>query len=122
MGFKSRISLGARLRTYALGLPEAYEEHPWGESVAKVNKKVFVFLGRDDYKDGYSFSVKLPNSGEGVLNMPFAKPTGYGLGKSGWVSISLAGRNDVPFELLCEWVDESYRAVAPKKLSATLST
>ncbi|HCO04282.1 MAG TPA: dGTPase, partial [Actinobacteria bacterium] len=33
------------VRTFALGLPEAYEDHPWGESVAKVNKKVFVFLG-----------------------------------------------------------------------------
>ena len=33
------------LRIFALGLPGAYEEFPWGESVVKVNKKVFVFLG-----------------------------------------------------------------------------
>src|SRR5690242_9119860 len=35
----------ADLRAFALGLPEAYEEFPWGECVVKVNKKVFVFLG-----------------------------------------------------------------------------
>ena len=25
-----------------------------------------------------------------------------------------------PLELMCEWIDESYRAVAPKKLSRLL--
>ena len=37
-----------KVRAFALGLPGAVEEFPWGESVAKVNKKVFVFLGVDD--------------------------------------------------------------------------
>ena len=30
---------------FALGLPEAWEDHPWGETVVKVAKKVFVFFG-----------------------------------------------------------------------------
>ena len=48
----------AKLREFALSLPGAYEEFPWEESVAKVNKKVFVFLGVDG-GDSPGFSVKL---------------------------------------------------------------
>ena len=29
-----------KVRVFALGLPDAVEEFPWGGSVAKVNKKV----------------------------------------------------------------------------------
>ncbi len=35
----------AQLLEYALSLPEAYLDHPWGEDVAKVNRKVFAFFG-----------------------------------------------------------------------------
>lgn len=38
-------SARARCSNFALTLPEAYEDHPWGESVAKVHKKVFAFFG-----------------------------------------------------------------------------
>ena len=36
------------VRQFAAGLPEAWEDHPWGETVYKVGKKVFVFLGIPD--------------------------------------------------------------------------
>ena len=45
------------------------------------NGKVFVFLGRDDA--GLGLSVKLKHSRLMALGLPFASPTGYGLGKSG---------------------------------------
>src|SRR5258708_7611602 len=113
--------LAAKLREYAFSLPEAYEDNPWGESVAKVNKKVFVFMPpKPDPKTGLTFSVKLPQSREQALAYPFAEPTGYGLGKSGWVTIKLAPDDRTPLELLLPWVEESYRAVAPKKLVAKL--
>jgi len=49
------------VREFALGLPGAYEEFPSGESVAKVNKKVFVFLGHNDAETaGYSVKLKTP--------------------------------------------------------------
>lgn len=106
------------LRTYALGFPGACEEFPWGESAFKVNKKVFVFLSR--VEDILRVTVKLPVSGALALSLPFASPTGYGLGKSGWVTAQFAPDNDVPVEMLQGWIDESYRAIAPKKLVATL--
>ncbi len=92
----------------------AAEDFPWGERVIKVNKKVFVFLGHSD--GGLSMATKLPNSGVAALTLPFAEPTGYGLGKSGWVTAHFNSNQKAPVQLLCRWIDESYRAVAPKKL------
>ena len=68
--------------------------------------------------DELGLSVKLPESGPMALLLPFAKPTGYGLGKSGWVSARFVASDDPPLGMLREWIDESYRAVAPKKLAA----
>jgi predicted DNA-binding protein (MmcQ/YjbR family) len=113
--------LAGKLREYAFSLPEAYEDHPWGESVAKVAKKVFVFMSpKPDPKTGFVFSVKLPQSGAQALAYPFAEPTGYGLGKAGWVTVKLPPDSKVPLELLLPWVEESYRVIAPKKLVAKL--
>ena len=55
-----------------------------------------------------------------ALLLPFTVPTGYGLGKSGWVTAKLADGEDAPVELFKEWIDESYRAQAPKRLVASL--
>ncbi len=104
------------LRTYGLSLPEATEDFPWGERVLKVKNKVFVFMGMAKQTAALRMSVKLPLSGEKVLTLPFAKPTGYGLGKSGWVSLQFAPGDLPSMELVAGWVLESYRAVAPKKL------
>jgi predicted DNA-binding protein (MmcQ/YjbR family) len=102
------------LKKYAAAKPGAWEDHPWGETVYKVAKKVFVFLGHAD--SGYGLSCKLPDSGEAATTMfSFAEPTGYGLGKAGWVSASFAAKDDVPLDLLKQWIDESYAAVAPKR-------
>jgi len=107
------------LREFALSLPEAYEEFPWGERVAKVKGKVFVFLGMNG--DELGLSVKLPQSSLLALGLPFATPTGYGLGKAGWVTARFGKRQKAPVDLLRAWIDESYRAVAPKKLVAAMS-
>jgi predicted DNA-binding protein (MmcQ/YjbR family) len=102
---------------YALDLPEAYLDHPWGEDVAKVGKKVFAFLGTEDGDDP-GMSVKLRESHEQALVSPGAEPTGYGLGDAGWVTIPFAGAP--PLSVLQDWVEESYRIVASKRLVAEL--
>jgi predicted DNA-binding protein (MmcQ/YjbR family) len=104
---------------FALGLPGAYEDHPWGESVAKVNNKVFVFFGAGEDPKNQGMSVKLRESHEEALGVPVAKPTGYGLGPSGWVSLTF-GHGAPPTGVLKDWVEESYRIVAPKRLVAEL--
>jgi predicted DNA-binding protein (MmcQ/YjbR family) len=97
--------------------PGAWVDHPWGHVVYKVGKKIFVFLGLED--GTLSITCKLPHSGEAALTLfSFTEPTGYGLGKSGWVSASFAKGVEVPMPLLREWIDESYAALAPKRVAA----
>jgi predicted DNA-binding protein (MmcQ/YjbR family) len=112
-------SAEAALRSHALSYPEAHEDFPWGERVVKVRGKVFVFLGRPE-AGGLAMSVKLPGSAGLALGLPFASPTAYGLGKSGWVTARFGPRERPPVELLRHWIDESFRAVAPKTLVAAL--
>ncbi|UCF68826.1 MAG: YdeI/OmpD-associated family protein [Acidobacteriota bacterium] len=64
--------------------------------------------------------MKLPRSSVAAGDLPFAEPAGYGLGKSGWVTSRFAPRDRVPLDLLDEWIEESFRAVAPKRLVAAL--
>jgi predicted DNA-binding protein (MmcQ/YjbR family) len=106
------------VRAHALRYPETREDHPWGESAIKVKGKTFVFMGLSEGRFG--MSVKLPRSREFALEYPFTKSTGYGLGASGWVSSSFSPKDDPPVDVLCAWIDESFRAIAPKKLVAAL--
>ena len=114
-------SAEAALRSHALSYPEAHEDFPWGERVVKVRGKVFLFLGRPQ-DGGLGLSVKLPGSASVALGLPFASPTAYGLGKSGWVTARFGPREKPPVDLLRHWVDESYRAVAPRKLVAAIES
>lgn len=108
----------AALRRHAGGYPEAREDLPWGELVVKVGRKIFVFFGRDEAN--VSLSVKLPGSASLAFDLPYVTPTGYGLGRSGWVTARFGPKDPVPVEMLKKWIDESYRAVAPKRLVAQL--
>jgi predicted DNA-binding protein (MmcQ/YjbR family) len=103
-----------RLRERALAFPGAWEDHPWGDTVVKVGKKIFVMLGE-------SVTLKLGDAHAAAMSVPGAKPTAYGLGKAGWVTIPLDA-GVPPVEVLCDWLEESYRIVAPKKLSAQLDS
>ena len=44
---------------------------------------------------------------------------GYGLGRSGWVTVPLRAPG-MTLDLLRDWIEESYRIVAPKRLVAEL--
>ena len=106
----------AEIRAFALSLPEAVEDHPWGEDVAKVSGKIFVFLGSAGAK---RMTVKLDESHGHALSIEGAERTGYGLGESGWVTAPLRAPG-VSMALLHDWVEESYCIVAPKRLAAAL--
>jgi hypothetical protein len=40
----------------------------------------------------------------------------YGLGKHGWVTIQIGHTSRPAVELLLDWIDESYAAIAPATL------
>ena len=110
---------GTTLRKFALGYPEATEDMPWGHHAIKVKGKSFVFLAAD--AESFSLSAKLPSSAGVAVKLPFASPTEYGLGRSGWVTARFPRGARVPLDVLRLWIDESYRAVAPRRLVAQLS-
>ena len=103
----------AKLRKLALDYPESHEDFPWGERCIKVKGKGFLFMRAE--KEEVSLSVKLPKSRDMAIDLPFTEPTHYGMGKHGWVTAHVTPKN-FSFELLKAWIDESFRAVAPKKL------
>ena len=107
------------LRAFGLAYPEAHTKSPWpGHLDLAVRDKTFAYLSPDG--EPLSISCKLPRSAAVALALPFTEPTGYGLGKSGWVTASFELDDAPPVELLEQWIDESYRAQAPKRLVAQL--
>jgi len=109
----------AALSDAACALPETHLDFPWGERVVKVRGKVFVFLGSDDPEASAGVTLKLRASHEEAMATPGARPSAYGLGKAGWVSIPI-GPDGPPVDVLERSLVESYRTVAPKRLSSEL--
>src|SRR4051812_7547663 len=109
----------AELRAFGLTYPGAHTKSPWpGHLDLAVKDKTFAYLSAPG--EPFKISCKLPQSCEDALTLPFASPTPYGLGKSGWVTGELP-EGSVPVELFRAWIDESYRAQAPKRLVASLA-
>lgn len=117
---KELEALAQRLRQRALGYPETYEEAPWGDRVVKVRGKIFFFCGV--HAKQLYVTVKLPATGRTLLSRDYAEPTHYGMGKHGWVTSKFNVAADVPRREVEQWIDESFRAVAPKQLVAALTS
>ena len=111
MGYKREID---EVREFGLSYPGAHLKSPWeNHADLAVNNKTFVYLPRDT--GVFTISCKLPRSAADALNLPFCAPTGYGLGKWNWVTATIS-EGEAPVELFKDWVDESFRSQAPKKL------
>lgn len=109
----------ARLEEMVGRLPEAerVDIAAWGgEPTFRVRGKNFVFSDQQ----ARHLSVKLPKQeAEAVVATDVAaEPTGYGLGRHGWVSVALPARpSTARWREVEEWVRTSYTLVAPKRLA-----
>ncbi|MFL5963735.1 MAG: MmcQ/YjbR family DNA-binding protein [Gaiellaceae bacterium] len=102
-----------KLYGHARKKPEAVEDHPWGETVFKVNGKVFVFLGHPE-SSGVGLTVKAPpDEFEPLLELSYVHRAKY-VGRFGWVSVTV--EDDEALELALELIDDSYELIAPKRL------
>ncbi len=107
------------LRSFGLDFPGTHTKSPWpGHLDLAVADKTFAYLSLEG--EPLSISCKLPRSSALALTMPQCSPTPYGLGKSGWVSAKFDSKEKPPVQLLQAWIEESYRAQAPKKLVKSL--
>ena len=109
----------ARLEAMVARLPEAVrvDIEAWdGEPTFRVRGKNFVFTD----KEASGLSVKLPKEEAAavVATDALAEPTGYGLGRHGWVSVKIGRSSAARWQQVEEWVRTSYTMVAPKKLAA----
>ena len=108
-----------RLEEIAARLPEAIrvDIEAWdGEPTFRVNGKNFIFTN----PEATSISVKLPKDEAAavVASDPNAEPTGYGLGRHGWVSVTVRpSSSEKRWRELEEWIRTSYTLVAPKRLA-----
>ena len=108
----------ARLEAIVARLPEAerVDIEAWGgEPTFRVRGKNFIFCAMD----ATSISVKLPKEEAEAVVAPdrTAAPTGYGLGRHGWVSVTIGKDSKARWQQVEEWVRTSYTMVAPKKLA-----
>jgi predicted DNA-binding protein (MmcQ/YjbR family) len=109
----------AKLEEIVARLPEAVrvDIEAWGgEPTFRVHGKNFVFSS----PDAGSIGVKLPydEAVAVVASDAHAKPMGYGLGRHGWVSISIPkGASARRWREIEEWIRTSYTLVAPTKLA-----
>jgi len=101
------------LRNIALAYPRTREDVEGPERAIKVGRKTFAVLRTES--SGFTLSVKLPQSWELAVQYAFVQPIRYRLGRSAWIMARLERDHDVPVELLWEWLDESYRAMAARR-------
>lgn len=104
------------IRALSEKYPEWEKAFLFGDhEVYRVKKKVYVWLGEGE-NGGTYISVKLKDTQSAALMMfPFVKPASYGMAKWGWIGAEFP-KGPVPEALLSQWIEESYRHTAPKKL------
>lgn len=108
-----------RLERIVAELPEVtrVDIEAWGgEPTFRVAGKNFLFAG----VDGRTITLKLArDEATAVVATDLdVVPTGYGLGRSGWVSITLTSRPSAErWREVEEWIRTSFTLVAPKKLA-----
>lgn len=119
MAKRSTDAVLRELRAFGLGYPGAHTKSPWpGHLDLAVKDKTFAYLSLEG--EPLSVGCKLPRTSAMALMLPFVQPTPYGLGKSGWVTARFDAQTPPDLEMLKAWLDESYRAQAPKKMVALL--
>jgi len=108
-----------RLERIVSRLPEAerVDVEAWGgEPTFRVRGRNFVFT--DQVARGLSVKLPKDEAAAVVATDPGATPTGYGLGRHGWVSIDVGeDADDTRWQQVEEWVRTSYTLVAPKSLA-----
>jgi len=113
-----------RLRKLCLALPEAHEVEAWGEPTFRVRNKLFAMYASAESHHGAGRPGVWCKAGPGnQALMVRAAPERYFVppyvGPSGWVGVYLDHGPD--WEELRELLHDSYRLVAPKRLTAQMT-
>lgn len=102
---------GNEAHSYCLAKPGAWQDEPWeGDIVAKVDKKIFAFLGQR------SIGLKCGDGREEAdvwleRHPDDASVMAY-IGRSGWNTLNLGG--GIPDHELRDAIDDSYLSVVSR--------
>ena len=83
-------------------------------SVFKAKKKSFLFVGAREIR------LKLKESLPEAARLASKEPARYEAGSQGWIKVKLDTNEAPPLDLLEQWIDESYRTIAGKRLVVML--
>jgi predicted DNA-binding protein (MmcQ/YjbR family) len=107
-----------RLETIVARLPEVVrvDIEAWGgEPTFRVAGKNFIFAGADGRL--ITLKLTLDEATAVIVTDHDVVAAGYGLGRSGWVSITLTSRPSAArWREVEEWIQTSYTLVAPTRL------
>jgi len=110
------------VRRLALTLPEAEEVRSHGTPAFRIKGgKMFGYFQSNHHGDGITAVLVKTSGGEEQAMLIDAEPTLYYrpayLGQSGWIGMRLDS-GTVDWRHVEQWLDKSWRAVAPKRLAA----
>lgn len=112
----------ARLERIVADLPEAtrVDIAEWGDHPAfRVRGKNFVFA--DVAVENLSVKLPVAEAAAVVATDDHVSPAGYGLGRHGWVALTVRPDEDeARWVQIAEWVRTSYSLVAPRTLARRL--
>lgn len=105
-----------QLRTLCLSLPETSETDSWGHPNFRAGKRTFAAF--EDVRGRPSVAIRVGSEAADLLLLQrkdfFATPYGKGKWISTWADV------DLDWDFLGELIDQSYRAVALKRMIAAL--
>lgn len=104
-----RFPISQALRAHALRFPETSEGTSCVNRAFKVRKKNFVFIG--EKADNVRVMVRLKDSAEAAAGLGDPRVV---VGKTGWATLNFAPDDAPDLALMQAWIDESFRALAPK--------
>ena len=111
-----------QLEAICLALPEAGVEYSGSHATFRVRKKVFAYFLDNHHGDSIVSVCTKTHLGEN-LDLSREQPAKFYMpayiGPRGWVGLRL-DRPRVDWREVAEFVRSSYRAVAPKKLVASI--
>jgi predicted DNA-binding protein (MmcQ/YjbR family) len=102
------------LLAYCLDKAGAWPDEPWeGDVVAKVDAKIFAFLGSSGAGSvGLKCGATRDEADEWLVRFPDDASVMPYIGRSGWNTLSLGGA--IPDDEILEAVDASYDVVVSK--------
>ena len=99
--------------------PEVSESPSCVNRSFKARKKGFLFLGEKE-TGVLRLMVKLGSGVESAKAVAEVNPDGWSVKGPGWITGNFTDEEAPPLDVMTDWIDESYRLLAPKTLVAEL--